>query len=314
MKVFVSWSGEYSQAVASLLKKYVPLLLHDVELFVSCHDIESGTKWSHRLSSELDATNYGIICLSPTNLTAPWILFEAGALSKFEDSSLCSLLIGDLSPEDVSSPLSQFRNRRFQKNDFRHLLSDVNGRQKKPVEPEQFDILFDTFWPRIHEEYVGIGNQLPKDHVERASKRDDRELLEEIVFRIRGMERFAMRGFPFEDISPERLLDLPVTHDTLRTYTDWKFPGLDALPHLQTALLRDLRTKSYPTLRYIEDAVNRAMPAVRAYASERPEVFTGGTDYITKSLGFVDTDFRDRHGFADVTLAAFKRYAKLVEP
>jgi hypothetical protein len=68
----------------------------------------------------------------------------------------------------------------------------------------------------------------------------------------------------------------------------------------------------YPTIESIDKVVNAAHAAVNAYKSESPELFEYGTDYITKSLGFIDLDFRARHGFAGRTRKAFERYQHLV--
>lgn len=313
MKVFISWSGELSQATASLLRKYLPTIIQDVEPFVSSHDIASGTRWASKLTTELDATNYGIIRLSPSNLQSPWILFEAGALAKFQDSALCSLLIGGLSPTDVSSPLSQFQNRRFERNDFRQLIHDINTKRDKPLATEQFGLLFDTFWPKIESEYKKLVTVFSTSEKSEATKRDDRELLEEILFRLRGLERLRTTGVAFAQMPPEQLLDLPVTYDSLRAYTEWKFPGSEISEHWQNALLRDITSAKYPALRHIDDAVNQAMPAVRAYQADAPELFHSGTDFITKALGFVDSDFRQHHDFAQRTLDAFNKYSNLTK-
>lgn len=313
MKVFISWSGELSQAIAMLLRKYLPTIIQNVEPFVSSHDIASGERWVSRLTTELGATNYGIICLSSSNLQSPWILFEAGALSKFDDGAVCSLLVGGLSPTDVNSPLSQFQNRRFEKNDFRHLVHDIDSRRETPLEAERFDLLFDTFWPKIEAEYNRLVAAVSAANSPSPAKRSDRDLLEEVVFRLRGLERLRIGPI---DSAPEpsgQILDLPVTHDSLTAYTVWKFPGSDISEHWQNALLRDISSKNYPSIRHIDDAVNQAMPAVRAYQQEIPALFNSGTDFITKALGFVDSDFRQHHPFGQETRKAFGKYSGLIK-
>jgi len=48
------------------------------------------------LSQALRTTDFGIFSLTPTNLTNPWHLFEAGAISKKLDSPTCTISLGDL--------------------------------------------------------------------------------------------------------------------------------------------------------------------------------------------------------------------------
>ena len=77
MKVFLSWSGETSRAVACALRDWLPYVIQSVKPFVSTSDIEKGQRWSDVLSQELSSTAYGIICLTPFNVRSPWLNFEA---------------------------------------------------------------------------------------------------------------------------------------------------------------------------------------------------------------------------------------------
>jgi hypothetical protein len=49
------------------------------QTYMSDRDNEAGILWGENLSSELEASNFGIVCLTPNNLQAPWIPVEAGA-------------------------------------------------------------------------------------------------------------------------------------------------------------------------------------------------------------------------------------------
>ena len=82
MKVFISWSGPRSRAVAVALKDWLPLVLEGVDPWVSDKDISAGERWAQSVAGELESANFGIICITPENLNADWILFESGALSK----------------------------------------------------------------------------------------------------------------------------------------------------------------------------------------------------------------------------------------
>lgn len=106
-KVFLSWSGDASRAVAEALYTWLPVMLQRVKPFISSEDLRKGGRWNAELAVELEQTNFGIICLTPSNLNAPWILFEAGALSKVvEESQVAPLLVG-VQPSDLPKPLTQ---------------------------------------------------------------------------------------------------------------------------------------------------------------------------------------------------------------
>ena len=64
----------------------------------------SGSRWSLEIASSLHTPNAGIICLTRENIQAPWILFEAGALSKaLKNSLVCTYLLG-INARDVTDP------------------------------------------------------------------------------------------------------------------------------------------------------------------------------------------------------------------
>ena len=101
MKIFISWSGDYSKAVAIALQNWFKMVLPAVDSFVSSEDIRKGKRWPIEVAKELDQCNVGLVCLTADNLTAQWLMFESGALAKsLKDSSLYTLLIGNLIPVD----------------------------------------------------------------------------------------------------------------------------------------------------------------------------------------------------------------------
>jgi TIR domain len=82
MKVFISWSGSKSQDVAVALGDWLPGVINRIEPFVSAKDIYAGSRWESEIASQLDTTNFGIVCVTRENQAAPWLNFEAGALAK----------------------------------------------------------------------------------------------------------------------------------------------------------------------------------------------------------------------------------------
>jgi hypothetical protein len=53
MKVFISWSGSRSNALAEALRDWIPLVLHYVEPWLSQTDIEAGQRWAEQVAKEL---------------------------------------------------------------------------------------------------------------------------------------------------------------------------------------------------------------------------------------------------------------------
>ena len=94
MKIFISWSGERSEAIAKALREWFPLVLHFLQPWLSGSDIEAGERWSIEIAKELENCKFGVICITRENLGSPWILFEAGALAKsMQDGRVIPLLL-----------------------------------------------------------------------------------------------------------------------------------------------------------------------------------------------------------------------------
>jgi hypothetical protein len=68
--------------------------------------MDKGARSLEEIAAALE-TQFGVICLTRDNLHEPWVLFEAGALSKTRGARVWTLLL-DLAPADVEPPLSQF--------------------------------------------------------------------------------------------------------------------------------------------------------------------------------------------------------------
>jgi hypothetical protein len=87
MRVFISWSGDRSKRVGDLLRKWIPGVLQAVKPYFSPDDVAKGSRWSGEIAKELEASRVGLLVLTPENVEAPWLMFEAGALAKNLDRS-----------------------------------------------------------------------------------------------------------------------------------------------------------------------------------------------------------------------------------
>src|SRR5208337_5095668 len=109
MKVFLSWSGDRSRAVAQALREWLPYVIQAVSPWLSTVHVQVGARWSNELAFQLEEARIGIICLTPENLSAPWILYEAGALSRaLKPAWVCPYLFG-FSPAELTGPWAQFQ-------------------------------------------------------------------------------------------------------------------------------------------------------------------------------------------------------------
>lgn len=203
MKVFVSWSGDVSRDTASALRRYLPCMLQGLTVFTSQHDLESGARWGTQLASELEETSFGIICLTGNNQTAPWVLYEAGALTKLTSGRACGLLLNGLTPANVSGPLGQFQHRQLTEDDFFLLVRDLNQKMSTPLPDEQLRLVYGKWWPDLASECAAVAARVPAASHE-GNQRTDRELLEEILERVRSIPGFTTRLRPGPDANVDR--------------------------------------------------------------------------------------------------------------
>ncbi len=193
MKVFISWSGKRSKALANSLREWLPMVLQYVEPWVSDKDISAGDRWAQAIAGELESSNFGIICITPENLNSEWILFESGALSKsMLDGKVIPLLFG-LELSDLSGPLSQFQAQKVEEAGILEVIRAINKVADNKASEQIVEQLVPTLWPKLQESLESIPDTEPSEK----HMRPQHEILEELVTGVRGLNS-RMR-----DIDPE---------------------------------------------------------------------------------------------------------------
>lgn len=150
MKIFLSWSGSLSHSVAEKLRTWLRRLIQTVHPFLSSRDIGKGELWLPKLLRELEESSVGIICVTRASLNSDWLLFESGALAKHVGKArVCTLLI-DVSPMEVSGPLSEFQATVLKPDDVFRLVEVIHSSLDNPLlSPEELRSQFDVFWPEF---------------------------------------------------------------------------------------------------------------------------------------------------------------------
>lgn len=184
MKVFISWSGETSRAIAQVLYEWLPAVLQAVKPYFTEDDISKGTRWNTVIAKQLEECKVGLICLTSSNFKAPWIMFEAGALAKnLNDSKVCPILFG-FDATEMTGPLVQFQGTHFNKSDIKKVIKTINGELgDSSLSDNVLGQVFDMWWPKLEKQVSLILRSIP-DHCEPV-KRSERELLEEMLTLIR---------------------------------------------------------------------------------------------------------------------------------
>lgn len=186
MKIFLSWSGETSRQVALALRDFLPLVANVFEPWMSQEDIAKGSRWTQELSAKLDTTDAGILCLTRSNLSAEWLLFEAGALAKTANALVCPYLFR-LRPSEVKGPLTllQAVTSAEDKEENRKLVRTLYARVKDGrLTDALLDKAFDQWWDTDLSKRLANIAEPPESAVPARSTED---MLEEMLTILRGM-------------------------------------------------------------------------------------------------------------------------------
>lgn len=193
MRVFLSWSGSLSKSVAENLREWLPDVIQALDPWMSSEDIEAGSRWSAEIATQLDAESQGIVIVTKANQTAPWLNFEAGALSKSVKEGRPRPLLVDLKQSEVlRSPLTQFQMTELQvESDMLALVKSLNnGLGDSKVPPDRVEKTFAKYWPDLLERLEKPLAQAKKGEEPKADAEPDTvKMLEELLSLVRNLAR-----------------------------------------------------------------------------------------------------------------------------
>ncbi|HZS03469.1 MAG TPA: toll/interleukin-1 receptor domain-containing protein [Blastocatellia bacterium] len=153
MKIFISWSGPRSQAVATALHDWLRKVIHRLEPWVSASDPDQGAGHQDEIGRHLLEARFGIVCLTPENLDSRWISFEAGAVSTAVGNSQVWTYLLDLTPPQVEGPLSHLNHIRAEKKGTRELIFTINkALHENSIDEAILSKAFNLYWPQLEDE------------------------------------------------------------------------------------------------------------------------------------------------------------------
>ncbi|WP_407107284.1 TIR domain-containing protein [Rhodococcus aetherivorans] len=79
--IFISWSGPLANAVAKVFREWLPEMFDDVDPWMSSDSIQAGSRWLYDITEKLQKSAFGIVVTTLENKNAPWLNYEAGAIS-----------------------------------------------------------------------------------------------------------------------------------------------------------------------------------------------------------------------------------------
>ncbi len=151
--VFLSWSGQPSKDVAVALKTWLPEVLEDkIQLWFSDQDIEPSDVWMEETLKALAQVKSGLFVITPSNVDAPWIHFEAGAIAGSQGQTrrvyvlLLGLTKGSL---PASHPLERYQAVQVDREGLSRLVKALNVHAGLGIKARTLDALFKASWRTI---------------------------------------------------------------------------------------------------------------------------------------------------------------------
>jgi hypothetical protein len=178
MKVFVSWSGDQSRKVGEELKRWLRCVLQAVQPWFSPEDLGKGQPWAHELVRQLHEVKVGVFCLTPGNISAPWIAFEAAACMVKTEGRVFTYLHGIAKPTDVTGPLAIFNHSIADREGTLRLVADMNKLLPEPLPDDVLKATFNNWWPALESALAKIPALPP---TQRRPSRDPAEVAEETL-------------------------------------------------------------------------------------------------------------------------------------
>lgn len=186
MKIFMSWSGERSKAIAEEFKSFLSKVLQQTQPFISSQDIELGSLGQNRVMQEVTERRFGLIFITPENKKSEWIHYEAGGLIKdLEKDRVVPILFG-IEKKEISKPLSQFQMIEFNKKSVLDLIKQINLLTEKPLDPESLNEVFDAFFVRSQDKINSVISDSPKVIETRSTE----DILNELLLFTREQSNF----------------------------------------------------------------------------------------------------------------------------
>lgn len=255
MKVFLSWSGHKSHQVALAFRDWLPSVIQSITPYVSSEDIDKGARWSTDITKELEDSTFGILCVTKDNLEAPWLLFEAGALSKMMDKAFVCPFIFDLKRAEVKGPILQFQSTIFEKEDVKKLLLTLNKAcGDSGLKEELLTKTFEVWWPNLKETLDKIKGESSEEEEISPEKTFSLEILEEILELTRTNQKLLRSP---ETLLPPNYLEFLFNERLNRNLTE-----------KDKNLLEQMRSISIEIKRYLMQIMN----IIDMYKSERRSI------------------------------------------
>jgi len=106
-----------------------------------------------------------------------------------------------MAPAEVTGPLEAFQGRALDEDGMRRLIHDISKTRDEPLPADRVSKLFDLTWPDF--EAAADDARTTAQNSTEAPLRDQRDMIEELVDRVRRLERNSDPGRRWSELFPK---------------------------------------------------------------------------------------------------------------
>jgi len=210
MQIFISWSGEKSRQIGEAFRNWLPEVIQSVRPYFTPDDVGKGQRWAADVAENLHSSKFGLFCLTAENLTAPWLLFEAGAVSKdSRNGKVCPLLFG-VDTAQLAGPLLQFQATSYSREEVFKFMKAINAETDQPLDDVQLARAFNRCWDELDEKIRAI--IATKTSGQKAPSRSMQDMVEETLSIVRSINKNPISTVD-DDVINHWLVALQITID-----------------------------------------------------------------------------------------------------
>ncbi len=161
MRIFICWSGLRSKQIALTLRGWLPQVLPGLDPFIS-QDIPKGSRWFEAVGLQLQEAAAGLICMTPDNVSSPWLHYEAGALANKlatatgpSSTGYIFTYLDGVTPGELQGPLEAYQSTISDEADTQQLVKAL-ARLLHPEKAayKQWEAQLQAQWPEAWRQLV----------------------------------------------------------------------------------------------------------------------------------------------------------------